>query len=199
MNREIASSRTMEEMERVRVENPFSYTGLPGEGYGLGLEIIPNFFGRRLIHHGGNVLVYTAFMGYIPEEKMAITVLSNTSSFPLSVIATYALALMLGKDPEKELPYLRSLNLLSKLEGRYIGLKGTIEVKVKRIGGAIMLKSVEEISIATYEKTEVYEDREVHIFNIESLGKKLPIYFIERKKDHELLLQYERYLLKKVA
>ncbi|HDD33926.1 MAG TPA: class A beta-lactamase-related serine hydrolase, partial [Thermofilaceae archaeon] len=55
----LASREAIEDMERPRVAVPWQVFG--GEGYGLGWVVVPDFYGRRLVHHGGSVLVYTAF------------------------------------------------------------------------------------------------------------------------------------------
>lgn len=189
MNRRLTKS--VEEMEKIRVQYPYSY--FPGEGYGFGLRITPNFFGKKLIGHGGDVLVYTGYIGYIPEDKLGVVVLSNISSFPLSMIGMYTLALLLGKDPDKELPFIRMLNLLNKLTGKYVSFKETVTAEVKMVGGGLIIKDPFSEVVATYERSE----DNLHIFNVEMLGAKMPVYFIE-KENEEIFLQYERFLLKKV-
>jgi len=65
-------------MERIRATYP--HAQFEGEGYGLGLRIVPSFFGRKLVGHGGSVLVHTAYMGYIAEEGIGVVVLETSAT-----------------------------------------------------------------------------------------------------------------------
>jgi len=67
-NHTIVSPDSIEDMEKPRVSLPLQVFG--GESYGYGLTIIPNFFGHKLVGHGGSVLVYTAYFGYIQIKML---------------------------------------------------------------------------------------------------------------------------------
>lgn len=65
----------LEESSVERMETP--YIGVPGGtfgngGYGYGWKIHPDFLGERLVEHSGSVLIYTGFVGYIPEKKLEL-------------------------------------------------------------------------------------------------------------------------------
>ncbi|MFQ6074122.1 MAG: serine hydrolase domain-containing protein, partial [Candidatus Bathyarchaeia archaeon] len=68
----IISNETLELMEKPHVSLPYQVFG--GESYGYGWMITPEFHGYRLVGHGGSVLVYTAYVGYIPERKVGVAV-----------------------------------------------------------------------------------------------------------------------------
>jgi len=179
-------------MEKPYIKVPFELFG--GEAYGYGLIVYPNFLGHKLIGHSGSVWVYTAFMGYIPERKIGVTVLANSSGYPLSYIGMYALANMLGKSPE-ELPFIRMEGLLKKLEGTYESYKGTMRLIVERQGDFLFIKRkskyIEESIPLVFEKAE---DDTVLFYTL-SGGRK--IYAEFRVKNGKIELLYERYKLMK--
>ncbi|MCD6510288.1 MAG: serine hydrolase [Thermoprotei archaeon] len=189
---EIVSAKSIELMEKPYIKVPFELFG--GEAYGYGLIVYPNFLGHKLIGHSGSVWVYTAFMGYIPERKIGVTVLANSSGYPLSYIGMYALANMLGKSPE-ELPFIRMEGLLKKLEGTYESYKGTMRLIVERQGDFLFIKRkskyIEESIPLVFEKAE---DDTVLFYTL-SGGRKICAEF--RVKNGKIELLYERYKLMK--
>jgi len=191
---EIINRRSIEEMEKIWINTGEGYFGQ--EGYGLGLRIIPNFFGRKLVGHGGSVLVYTAYIGYIESEKIGVVVLTNTTGYSPTFIGQYALALALGRDPEKELRFIYYDRVLDKLVGDYISFRSTIRARVERRGSILYL-----VSRGKYTGWELplfpkeFREEE-YIFTTPSLGIDIPVEFIVRK-DGSIELIYERYKLVK--
>jgi CubicO group peptidase (beta-lactamase class C family) len=139
---EIVSRESVEEAEKEWVQYPYSMVD-PGsrDFYGLGLRITPNFFGRKLVSHGGSVLVYTAYMGYIPSEKIGVNILLNTTGYPPWMIGLYALTLLLGRDPEAELKPLIYDRVLDKVCGDYATYKNTMNARVERKGSILVLRT----------------------------------------------------------
>lgn len=193
--REIISRRSIEEMEKIWIDTGEGYFGR--EGYGLGLRIIPDFFGRKLVGHGGSVLVYTAYVGYIESEKIGVVVLVNTSGYTPSFIGQYALALYLGRDPEKELKFVFYDRVLDKLVGDYATYKSTIRARVERRGSILYI-----VSRGRYTGWEIplfpkeFRDRE-YLFTTPSLGIDVPVTFIE-KSNGDIEMIYERYKFTKI-
>ncbi len=188
----VISGEYVERMERPYIEVPFKIFG--GESYGYGWMITPDFHGRKLISHGGSVLVYTAYVGYVPEDKIGVAVLANGSGYPLSYIGLYALTLMLGRKPE-ELPFIRREEMLKKLEGTYQAYKGTIKAEIKRRDGYLVLDFKGKYmrhDIPLF--PEKIEDETAIFYTITGVRKTLAEFHI-RKDKIELL--YERYKLVK--
>ena len=191
--RKIVSSRMLELMEKTHIKLPYEVFG--GESYGYGWMITPNFHGYKLVSHGGSVLVYTAYVGYIPEKKLGVALLANASGYLLSHIGAYALSQLLGINPEK-IPFIKSDKILSKLEGEYETYMGTMKATVKKKGDFLYLeikdKYTEETVPLIPEKLE--EDRAV--FYTLSGGRRYTADFKVEEDRTELI--YERYkLLKK--
>ena len=124
----------VEAMERKYIDIPSGMFG--DDGYGYGLTVTERFLGRKLVRHSGSVLVYTAFMGYLPDDGVGVVVLANSSGYPLSLIGMYALALALGRDPYEAVPYLKYEEVLEKLQGTYETYKGTYRLQVRRMGAS---------------------------------------------------------------
>ncbi len=184
----------IEEMEKPRIKLPLQIFG--GEAYGYGLHIIPNFFGNKLVGHGGSVLVATAYMGYIPEKGMGVALLANGSGYPLSQIGLYGLALMLGENPEN-LPFIKVERTFDLLTGLYETYKGTMKAQVVSKGGILQLEVKDKYTDMIIPLIPENIEGEVKMFYTVEAGVKLPVEFIVRGDKVDLI--YERYRLKKVG
>lgn len=191
----LVSRESVEEMETPRVAVP--YQGPFGEeGYGYGLQILPNFLGRKLVGHGGSVLVSTAYMGFIPEEGVGIALLANGSGYPLSQLGMYGLALMLGEDPES-LPFVQRDKALAELVGVYETYKGTMRAQVKRMGDLLSLEIRDKYTDLIVPLVPEALEGDVRTFYALQRSRRLPVEF--RVREGEIDLIYERYLLRKTG
>ncbi|MEM4481808.1 MAG: serine hydrolase domain-containing protein, partial [Desulfurococcaceae archaeon] len=137
---QIVEPSLVELMERPHVKLP--YESPISRYYGYGLTAHDDFHGKKLVNHSGSVLVYTAFLGYIPSEKVAVAILANSSGYPLSFIGAYALTLALGLDPDRELGFIKQDEILDKLEGIYTGYKNSMAFKLKKAGGSLIVEDL---------------------------------------------------------
>ncbi len=126
-------------MERAYVKVPWQVLG--GESYGYGLLLIPGFDGKMIAGHGGSVLGYTAWMGYIPREGIGVVVMSNTTGYPLMLIGLASLSSIMNGDPYSPAP-VRYLELLEKLEGYYEGFEGSVKYRLRIVGSALLAEQV---------------------------------------------------------
>jgi len=190
----LLSHELIEEMEKPRVKLPLQVFG--GEAYGYGLSIIPNFLGYKFVGHGGSVLVYTAYIGYIPEKRIGIALLANGSGYPMSQMGLYGLALMLGENPEK-LPFVKMERNYDLLSGVYETYKGTMDAKVATVNGILQLEIKDKFVDMKVPLIPEEIEGEVKRFYTLQSGGKLPIEFMV--KDGKVELIYERYRLKKIG
>jgi CubicO group peptidase (beta-lactamase class C family) len=102
--------------------------------YGFGVSITDDFLGEPLIGHGGSLIVSTSYMGFMPRSNVGVAVLTNGNGYAMPQLAKVALATLLGRDPETELPFLRTEKLLKELSGHYETYRGTLRAKVTRDG-----------------------------------------------------------------
>jgi CubicO group peptidase (beta-lactamase class C family) len=190
--RRIAGRKSLVAMEQPYVKEPYEIFGKEAYGYGWG--ITPNFCGNKLVGHSGSVGVYTAYVGFLPEKKIGVAVLANPGAYSLSNIGMYALAQLIGADPEK-LPFIKTDKILAKLEGQYETYKGTIKINIKKkaelLHAEIKDKYTEQVSPLIPEKLE--QNRAT--FYTISDGIKMPVEFNVKDKEIELIV--ERYKLTK--
>lgn len=185
---------SIEAMETPYIQVPWQTFG--NEGYGYGWIIHPDFLGERLIEHSGSVLIYTGFVGYIPKKNTGVAVLANSSGYPLSAIGMYALALVLGKNPEKELPFVKEERTLKRLEGIYEGYKGSVRFSIKRDGSFLVLERISRLGkYSLVLVPQKIEDNTVICFTL-SNGRKITVEFYIGK-DGSVEVIYERYRLLK--
>ena len=188
----IVSSEMLELMEKAHIKLPYEVFG--EESYGYGWAITPNFHGYRLIGHGGSVLVYTAYVGYIPERKVGVAVLANASGYLPSHIGMYALSQMLGVDPEK-LPFIKSDKIMSKLQGEYETYMGTMKANVKKKGDFLYVEIKDKYTEQIFPLIpEELEENRAMFYTI-SGGRRYTADF--KIKDDRVEMVYERYKLVK--
>ena len=192
----VVSDRSIREMMKPRIRlphEPFISQDIRYYGYGLG---IADFFGHQLVGHGGSVLVSTAYMGFVPDRGIGVVLLANGSGYPLSYIGEYALALMLGRDPE-ELSFIRYEKVLEELVGVYETYKGTMRVKVVKKGSLLQIERRDKYTEFTVPLLPVEVEGDTKVFQAISMDRKIPTEFI--KEGEDIFLIFERYKMKKVG
>jgi len=188
----LAPRSRLEDAFTPRVGVPWRFFG--DESYGYGWLVTGRFFGRRLVSHGGSVLVYTAWVGLLPEEKLGVALLANGEGYPLSTLGMSALAVLLGEEPG-ELPQVRVGELLDRLCGVYEGFKGVLKAEVRRIGNSLLLElSGRHVRFSAPLFYEGSEGR-VHSFSAGAGATKMEVEF--REEERGVVLLYERYKLVK--
>jgi CubicO group peptidase (beta-lactamase class C family) len=118
----------------VRAMTPYVRHSLPpamagGAYYGYGLIINDNFHGYKLVGHGGNIGVSSAYFGFIPELDVGVTLASN-SDFRSDAPALYALSVACDMDPEDVLPFVSFEKKCELLRGRYESYKGGLKMSI---------------------------------------------------------------------
>jgi CubicO group peptidase (beta-lactamase class C family) len=186
---------SIDAMQTARVKTPAE--GPFGEqGYGYGLGITPDFFGRKLIGHGGNVGVATAYIGFIPEENTGIVLLANGDGYPMNQLGMYGLAILLGEDPEG-LPFVWRDRALSELEGIYETYRGTMMAKVKKKGDFLMIEISDKYTDVIVPLVPEALGESARVFFTLANGNRLAVEFNVHKARIDLL--YERYSMRKTG
>ena len=168
----------------------------PGEhnvhyGYGLSTQ---EFYGQRLVGHGGSVLVSTAHLAFIPERKLGVAILANGSGYPLNQLAQVALALLLGQDLAS-LPFWRLEEALSPLVGRYHSFKETMQAEVVRRGDFLQLTFLDSAQPQRVILVPHRLDTHQPTFFTLAGGRRLEVTF--RRSEAGIELIYERYKLRR--
>lgn len=164
--------------------------------YGYGLSVYPEFFGHRLVSHSGNVLVSTAYMGFVPERAIGVIVLANGSGYPLAPIGEAALAVLLGEEPGS-LHAIRTEQILEHLTGRYETYRGTYGATVTKTADFLMLTIEDRLLSQTVPLVPVALDGERARFFTLAQGRRLWVEFTRR--DGGVELSYERYTMRRVG
>ena len=195
-NHRVASPESIRAMIEPKIRTPEE--PLEGRGhtfYGYGFRVKSDFFGLDLVHHSGSVYVSSAYLGFVPEERVGVVVLTNAGYF-LQSIGEYALALLMDEDPMEVLA-LRRARILDDLTGNYQAYGGTMNFKVTRNGGVLQLEMRFGKRAFTTPLMPVSIEEETKVFNVLGIDYTTPVEFIE--KDKETIMVYERYKLKRIS
>ena len=191
---EIVGGKSVEAMESPHMKLP--YESVTSDYYGYGLMIKADFHGRKLVGHGGSVLTYTAYMGYVRGDNVGVVVMANSSGYPLSLLGQYVLAYLIGMNPESLAP-IKLEKILSKLVGVYETFKGTMKLTVKKKQGTLVIeykdRYIEDITPLTPQTVE----EDYALFYAHTLTGKIPVEF--RVKGDRVDMVYERYKLAKIG
>lgn len=134
----ILSPESLDTMHTLHADRPPTAHGRHGYGYGWG--ITPDFFGHKLVNHGGSILVSTAGLALLPHIDTGVAVAANSLAMPHTAIAEGVLAALLGKGPWESVPSLRIRRLMETLTGTYETYKGLAKIRVINKAGLLHLE-----------------------------------------------------------
>ncbi|TFG28540.1 MAG: hypothetical protein EU532_05025 [Promethearchaeota archaeon] len=120
-----------------RIWTPYIQTDEKGKEYGYGWMIEKDFFGHRLVSHGGNLFISSGYLGMIPELKMGIVIGQNCAHFSPEMIGRSILAILLGIDLKQAVPLLEIQKKLTTLIGHYETYKGVMKLDVSLENGIL--------------------------------------------------------------
>lgn len=135
---QLASEGSFEKMQQLHIHRPDGYYGAYGYGYGLG--ITPDFFGGKMIAHGGSIAVSTAYMAFIPGMKAGVVMMGNSSGMDYATIAESVFAILMGRDPAETIPALIIRERMKRLTGSYEVYRGLEQLKVVNKRGLLYLE-----------------------------------------------------------
>jgi len=131
----LASRGAFEDMQTLQIKRGEGYFG--DFGYGYGLRIVPGFLGQKMIGHGGSIRVSTANMAIVPDLKIGVIMMGNSSGMDYTTIATTVLALLMGKDPEVALPFINIRARMEQLVGHYTTYRDLTNLRVTNKKGVL--------------------------------------------------------------
>lgn len=193
---QLVKKESLENMQTPRIPTPQKDGPFGQYEYALGLGVLSNFLGRRLVGHSGGIGTATAYMGFIHEEKIGTVVLANSSGYAPSAMGQYALAAMLGEDPEA-LPFVKNDRLMSELTGNYETYMGTTKVQVRKAGDFLMAVSSGKYGSSTTPFIPVNLEGNQRTFYTLAGGNKIYAEFII--EEDKTTLVYERYAYRKTG
>ncbi|RXJ04641.1 class A beta-lactamase-related serine hydrolase [Anaerobacillus alkaliphilus] len=172
-----------EEKVKKMWENPFKVR--ENTYYGFALQVTPNYANGTLIEHGGGQPGVSSNFGFIPEQKLVVSVLCNVSNVPVDEIwlaaVNTALGLPMDQKRTTEPVYEISEERLSQFLGAYDSSEGGKAVIFLENGLPMLEVNEETFALrASNENTLV----------IESNGKPLTFYTTGNDKAWGLLLGF---------
>lgn len=192
----VADESSIKDMIQLRVKTPVTDSPFGKEGYGYGWGIKTDFWGHALINHGGSVGVATAYVAFVPDEDVAVAVLTNGSGYGTGQFAMYGLSLLMGQDPEA-LPFVRNERRLAKLEGVYHTYKNTMRFEIRRAGDMLVLSEKDKFGTNTATLIPDRIEGDTHYFFEYMNGYK--IYTEFHVSGDSVQMIRERYLLRKTG
>lgn len=163
--------------------------------YGYGLRIKADFFGHNLVYHSGSVFGSSAYIGFIPEKGVGVSIMASGGYF-LEDIGELALAQLLGENID-EVPHSKRVEQLDELTGTYTTFRNISEYTVKRKGGMLSLETSFWQRSWTTELIPVDLEGDVKKFIVYGVETMTPVEFAWR--DDELMMSYENTLAKRVT
>ncbi len=116
---------TLDEMHTIHM--PYAVQSSEPSGYGLGWEI-DTYRGRKQVHHGGTLEGFFSEVSFLPNEKIGLVILTNSSTdgrHAISCIKNSIYDYFLGIQDTNQ-------KILQKYEGQYVHpAYGMMEIKVE--------------------------------------------------------------------
>jgi CubicO group peptidase (beta-lactamase class C family) len=189
----LASKKSPQVMHSLQIQTPDGHYGR--RGYGYGLSVTPDFLGHKMISHGGSILVSTAYMAIVPDRKIGVVMMGNSSGMPYSMIAESVLAILMGQEPTEAVPVLRIKERMKLLEGNYEVYRGLENLKIIIKSGMLYMESRDPLRDGHPSRTPLIpEDPTLASTNFYTLrsGLKYPALF-RFKDDGSVDFFYGRY------
>lgn len=134
------------------------------DGFGRGMFVVP-FYERKSYGHTGGIDGFRAFLGYFPEDKVTLAVLSNGMNYTNNDILIAALSAQFEK--EWELPNLTEIVISEELMQNYVGVYTSsqipLQLTVEDKGGKVAIQ-------LTGQPQAVLEATAEHTFEFKAVG-----------------------------
>lgn len=95
--------------------------------YGYGLMIQPDYHGRKMVEHGGNIKGVAAYLTMFPEEQLVSVALTNITGGPVADMALAGLNVPLGLPLHTEREVYTPVNLAEAQLRKFCGLYRSAE------------------------------------------------------------------------
>jgi CubicO group peptidase (beta-lactamase class C family) len=177
-NQRIIDAVLLEKMHTPYIKTGFQWLFGEEAKYGYGWMITENFFGHKVIEHGGSTGLSSAELAFMPDQKIGVALASNIGGNDLiSCMPAAIMALLLGKDPEKDIPAFKLQKKMSMLVGEYTSYKGLHKVTIKLKNGLLYIETKEKFYQLSSPLIPESEDLKELKFYIPQTGYKLPVEF----------------------
>lgn len=162
-------------------------------GYGYGLRV-SDFLGERFVDHSGSAPgVSRAYIGYLGERGIGVTLGINTTGIPIYAFGKSVLAIVAGETPECVVPYLSLQAKIDTVTGVYDGYHGSPTMTVRSgNGGHIVLsyKDAPEWELPAFPESIDNEDYTFYV--IRENGVRETVTFRATDSGMEILFNTDR-------
>jgi CubicO group peptidase (beta-lactamase class C family) len=171
--KKIISEKLLTEIHSEFIERSPSIFGK--EHYGYGWAITTDFFGEKMIHHGGSTALSSAYLAILPDKGYGVAIAGNVGNVPGGQISQAIFLALLGKNPINDHPALKFDNKIGVLIGEYETYKGINKITIKKKGPLLYAEIKEENILLPL----IPKDNEINNYNfyIPMNGYTIPIDF----------------------
>lgn len=193
----IISENLIQEMTKTHNKNlkNINYLfGIKEQTYGYGFSIIPDFFGHTVIYHSGSSGTSGGVHCFIPELDLTYAQLENVDGLP-NYLFILALSLLIGLDPDQNIPYFQRRKLFTELVGVYKSYKEIKVITITEKNGLLYLQEKgddDKTPLIPYS----FEADNMDFYIQEEFGK-FDINF--QRFNDEIIFDYERDLMHRVS
>ncbi len=158
----VLDSSLLEKMHTSYIDNKMikeTVGGFEQEGYGYGWMVLNDYFGHKLVMHGGQINGATTFIAFLPDAKIAVAVACNSHDGQMATAMTsmITIASLLGKNPMEEFKFLEYEGKLEMLTGKYASYKGIFRGTVTKMGSQLYFER-EDILNLSMEKIPLFPE-----------------------------------------
>lgn len=192
----ILSTESIAKMREGYVNWDYAMSGSDGE-YGYAW-LRREFMGERIHSHIGDIVVSSAYVGFIPEQNIGIAVLANVSpEYIMQSVGEGVLSILLGGSPKTDVPFWSVREKLSHLTGRYESYRGVLTGKIEQSGSTLRFESDGAPAITFHLIPESTDHDDLTFYTFAEEGYKKPLRVDVEGDEVELYLG--RWRLRKVA
>lgn len=136
----LLSEESIAKMRDGYVDWDYAMSGSNGE-YGYAW-LRREFMGERVHSHIGDIVVSSAYVGFIPERDLGVAVLANTSpEYIMQSVGEGVLSILLGGTPAADVPFWGVRKKFDRLTGRYESYRGVLTGRVEQAGHTLRFES----------------------------------------------------------
>lgn len=131
---------SIRKMRQGYVEWDYALSGSDNKyGYGWTTK---EFMGERVLSHIGDIVVSSAYVGFLPDHELGVAILSNASpEYILQSVGEGILSILLGGDPTTDVPFWSVREKLGQLTGHYESYRGVLSGTVTQNGTTLSFES----------------------------------------------------------
>ena len=137
---QILSQESLNRMREGYVEWDYALSSSNNQyGYGWTMR---EFMREEVFSHIGDIIISSAYIGFIPGQDIGVALLTNVSpDYLLQSVGEGVLSIVLGGNPSADVPFWSVREKLDRLTGRYESYRSVLSGTVSREGTTLKFRS----------------------------------------------------------